>query len=204
MYYPFAQVPPRLLRTFSTFMSIAMRTSIAPLDVVEPLRRELRGASGDQALYQIRTVEQLVSGSLARQRFLAVLFATFAGVALLLACVGVYGVLSYLTSQRASEFGVRMALGATAGDVMRLVLRQSLALITIGVVVGACGAWAAARLLERFVEGMRSPEFTTLAAMTGILVATALSASAIPARRAGRADASRHSDTTDAIYIRNE
>jgi predicted permease len=189
IYYPFAQVPPSLLRLFSTFMSIAARTRIPPLDLVEALRHELRGAGGDQALYQVLTMEQLVSGSLARQRFLVLLFGVFGGVALLLASVGVYGVLAYLTGQRAAEIGVRMALGATARDVVLLVLRQSAVLIGIGVAVGLCGAWAAARLLERFVEGMRPADPATLGAMTGILVAAALWAGFVPARRAGRLDA---------------
>ena len=109
----------------------------------------------------------------------------------MLACVGVYGVLSYLTSRRAREFGVRIALGASGADLLRLVLRQSAALIAVGVVVGTCGAWVAARLLERLVEGMRAPEPATFALMTGVLAISALAASAIPARRAGRADAMR-------------
>ncbi len=85
-------------------------------------------------------MEQLVSDSLARQRFLLLLFGIFAGLAMLLACVGIYGVLAYLTGQRVPEFGVRMALGASALDVMRLVLRQSLGMIFIGVGVGTAGA----------------------------------------------------------------
>jgi putative ABC transport system permease protein len=188
IYYPFAQVPPSLLRMFSTFMSIAVRTKVAPLDVVEPLRQELRGASGDHALYQVLTMEQLVSGSLARQRFLLLLFGTFGAIALLLACVGVYGVLAYLTTQRTAEIGVRMALGATGQDVVRLVIRQSVVLIAVGVAVGLSGAWVSARLLERLVEGMRPPDAATLAAMTGTLAMAALLASFIPARRAGHVD----------------
>jgi predicted permease len=191
MYYPLAQVPRGLLRTFASFTSMVVRTSVTPTDVVAPLRRELKGISNDQAMYGVRTMEQLVSESLARQRFLARLFAIFGGVALLLACVGLYGVLAYLTGQRAREFGVRMALGATSGQVMRLVLSQSAALIVVGVAVGAGGAWVAARLLQRSVEGMRAAEPATLVGMTSVLIATALLASAIPARRAGRADAVR-------------
>ena len=95
-YYPFAQLPDSLLRSFSSLFSVAVRTSIAPLNVVEPLRREVRGASGDQAIYEVRTLEQLASGTFARQRFLALLFGVFAGLALLLACVGIYGVLALL------------------------------------------------------------------------------------------------------------
>jgi len=188
IYYPFAQVPPSLLRMFSSFMSIAVRTKGAPLDVVEPLRQELRGAGGDHALYQVLTMEQLVAGSLARQRFLLLLFGTFGAIALLLACVGVYGVLAYLTTQRTAEIGVRMALGATGQDVVRLIIRQSVVLIAIGVAVGLSGAWVGARLLERLVEGMRPPDAATLAAMTGMLAMAALLASFIPARRAGHVD----------------
>jgi putative ABC transport system permease protein len=188
IYYPFAQVPPSLLRMFSSFMSIAVRTRVAPLDVVEPLRQELRGAAGDHAIYQVLTMEQLVTGSLARQRFLLLLFGIFGAIALLLACVGVYGVLAYLTTQRTAEIGVRMALGATGQDVVRLVIRQSVVLIAIGVAVGLSGAWLSARLLERLVEGMRPPDPATLAAMTGMLAMAALLASFIPARRAGRVD----------------
>jgi putative ABC transport system permease protein len=191
LYYPFAQVPPTLLRLFSTFMSIAVRTTTPPLELVEPLRRTLRGASGDQALYGVRTMEQLVGGSLARQRFLVLLFGMFGGAALLLAAVGVYGVFAYLTSQRAPEIGVRMALGATARDVIRLVLRQSARLIAIGAAAGLCGAWAAARLLERFVQGMRPADPATLATMTTLLVTAALWASYMPARRASRLDATQ-------------
>jgi predicted permease len=188
LYSPFAQVPPSLLRMFSSFMSIAVRTRVAPLDVVEPLRQELRGGGADHALYQVRTMEQLVTGSLARQRFLLLLFGTFGAVALLLACVGVYGVLAYLTTQRTAEIGVRMALGASRGDVVRLVIRQSALLIGIGVAIGLCGAWATARLLERLVDGMRPADTATLAAMTGVLALAALLASFVPARRAGHVD----------------
>jgi predicted permease len=186
MYYPFAQVPTPLLHFFSSIMSIAVRTTIPPLNVVEPLRQQLRGAGGDQALYEIRTMEQLVSGSLARQRFLLLLFGIFAGLALLLACIGIYGVLAYLTGQRVPEFGVRMTLGATAGDVMRLVLGQSLVMICVGVGVGILTALAAGRMLNRLVEGMQPADVSTFAITIPVLVIAALFASFVPARRASR------------------
>jgi putative ABC transport system permease protein len=107
---------------------------------------------------------------------------------LLLACIGIYGVLAYLTGQRVPEMGVRMALGADARDVMWLVLRQSLEMIFVGVAVGAAAAWAAGRVLTRLVEGMRPTELSTYAGMIAVLVAAALIASFLPARRASRVD----------------
>jgi predicted permease len=191
IYYPFAQVPDHLMRLFSSFMSMAVRTSIQPLNVVEPLRRELRGATGDQALYDVHTMEELASASLASQRFLMTLFGIFAGLALLLACIGIYGVLAYVTSQRVPEIGLRMALGASARNVIWHVLRQSLGMIFVGVGVGLATAAAAARLLQRLVAGVRSTEPLTFGIMISILVVAALFASFLPARRASRVDPMR-------------
>jgi predicted permease len=188
LYYPFVQVPDNLVRRWSELMSIAVRTSLPPLSMVDSLRRAVRGSSNDQVLYQVRTMEQLASDSVARQRFLMLLFAVFAGLALLLACIGIYGVLAYLTSQRVPEIGVRIALGASSGEVMWMVLRQSLGMVFAGVVVGTLAAVAAARLLLRLVEGMQSSELTTFAVMIPVLVLAALLASYIPARRASRID----------------
>jgi len=191
-YYPFAQVPDGALRRWSELMSIAVRTSIAPLNVVDSLRRELRGATGgatgDQALYEVRTLEQLASDSLARQRFLLLLFGIFAALALLLACIGIYGVLAYLTGQRVPEIGVRMALGASARDVIRLVLRQSLGMVFGGVAVGILAALAAGRLLMHTVDGMQSTEASTLIITIPVLVLAAMLASFGPARRASQID----------------
>jgi predicted permease len=188
MYYPFAQVPAPLLHFFSSIMSIAARTTLPPLNVVEPLRRELRGAAGDQALYEVHAMEQLVSASLARQRFLLLLFGIFAGLALLLACIGIYGVLAYLTGRRVPEIGVRMTLGAKPLDVICLVLGESLVMIFVGVGVGTLAALAAGRILNRLVEGMRPAEVATFAITIPILVLAALFASFVPARRASRID----------------
>ncbi|HET9386224.1 MAG TPA: ABC transporter permease [Gemmatimonadales bacterium] len=188
-YYPFAQVPDQLVRRWSELMSIAVRTSVDPLAVVEPLRYELRGVSGDQVLYEIRTLDQLASNSLAGARFLLVLFSVFAGVALLLACIGIYGVLSFLTTERVPEIGTRMAMGATAAQVMQLVLGQSLRLIAIGIAVGTLGAQAASSLLVRLVEGVHAIEPSTLATIVAVLAASALLATYLPARRASQVDA---------------
>jgi predicted permease len=188
LYYPFAQVPDPLMPLWARFTSIVVRTGVEPLSVVEPLRLALRGTGDDQSLYQVSTMEQLASRSLSRQRFLMLLFGIFAGLALLLACIGIYGVLSWLTNQRVPEFGVRMAIGAKAGDVIQLVLRQSLGMIIGGVVAGTLGAVAAGRLLERLVAGMRPAEPLTFATMVLVLLVAALLASFVPARRASRVD----------------
>jgi predicted permease len=188
MYYPFAQVPVAYLRFFSTVMSIAVRTKADPAGIVQPLSETLRGASGDQAIYGVQTLEALATASLARQRFLSLLFAIFAGVALLLACVGLYGVLAYLIGERVPEFGVRIALGASASDVVRLVLRQSFSMIVIGIAAGLLASIAAAQILRRTVEGMQPAQISTFAVMIALLLATALLASYIPARRAARVD----------------
>jgi ABC-type antimicrobial peptide transport system permease subunit len=133
-------------------------------------------------------MEQIVSATQARQLFLLLLFGVFAGLALLLACIGIYGVLAYLISQRVAEIGVRIALGATARDVMGLVFRQSLGMILVGAGLGIAGAFAAGRLLERFVAGVQSVEPLTFTIMTSALVVATLFASFLPARRASRVD----------------
>ena len=133
-------------------------------------------------------MEQLARESLAQQRFLLLLFGMFASLALLLASIGVYGVLAYLTGQRVPEIGLRMALGATARDVMGMVMRQSLGMIFLGVGAGLAAAMAAASLLRRVVDGMQPTEISTFAIMISVLVIAALVASFIPARRASRVD----------------
>ena len=188
IYYPLAQVPDKLLHLFSTFMSVAVRTNVPPLNLIEPLRRSIRGRSGDLALYEVRTMEQLADATLARQRFLSLLFSIFAGLALFLACIGLYGVLAYLTGQRVPEIGVRMALGASAADVIYLILRQSLGMIVSGVVVGTLVAFAAGRVLERLVQGIGPIEPSTFAIVIPVLMIAAVIASFVPARRASRVD----------------
>jgi ABC-type antimicrobial peptide transport system permease subunit len=158
------------------------------LNLVKAIRGEVRGATRDQAIYDIRTMEQFVHASLSRQRFLLVLFGIFAGLALLLASIGIYGVLAYLTSQRVPEIGVRMALGASASDVMRMVFRQSLGMIFLGGAIGIAASLAAAHVLKTQVAGMRQTDFLTYGVMISILAAAALFASFIPARRASRID----------------
>jgi predicted permease len=187
IYYPFSQLPDSFMHRWSQLMSIAVRTEIPPLGEVASLRNELKGEAGDQVLYEVHTMEQLASDSLGRQRFLLLLFGIFAGLALVLACIGIYGVLAYLTGQRVPEIGIRMALGARPNSVIWLVLRQSLGMILVGVALGAAAALAAGRVLQKLVEGMQPIEISTFA-ITIPLVLAALFASFVPARRASRVD----------------
>jgi predicted permease len=185
-YYPFAQVPDRLVRRWSELMSISVRTSTPPLSVVDSLRRVIRDQKGDQVLYAVHSMDELAGASIAQQRFLLLLFSIFGGLALLLACIGIYGVLSYLTNRRIPEIGLRMVLGATAGNVIWRVLRHSLILIGAGVVLGGMAAWGAGRVLQHMVVGMQPSHPATFAVMIPVLIAAAVFASFLPARRASR------------------
>ncbi|HEY6342080.1 MAG TPA: ABC transporter permease [Bryobacteraceae bacterium] len=188
LYYPFAQIPDAWVRRWSELMSIAVRTRPEPGTLLQPLRVQLRGALNDQVLYEVHTLEELDAASLARQRFLAFLFGAFAILSLLLACIGIYGVLAYLTGQRIPEIGMRMALGASAGEMMWLVLRNSLVMVLVGVVAGVAAAAGAVRLLVQLVQGMRGAEPGTFALMVLVLIAAATIASFLPAHRASRID----------------
>jgi predicted permease len=187
-YYPLAQVPDQLVRFFSSVLSIVVRTRIPPINTVDALQRQARGPTGDQTLYEVRTMEQLASASLARQRFLLLLFVIFAGLALLLACIGIYSVIAYLTSQRVPEFGVRIALGAHSSDIVRLVLRESLAIILAGIGIGLLASVGTGRVLQRFVPGVQTAQGLILAVVLPVLILVALFACYIPARRAAKVD----------------
>ena len=187
-YYPFAQLPDRFVPRWSQLMSIVTRTNVDPLSVVPGLRRAARAAASDQVLYEVRTMEQLAHGTLALHRFLLTLFGIFAGLALLLACIGIYGVLSYLTAQRVPEIGVRMALGASRTGILQMILRQSLTIICAGAGLGLIGAVAAGRVLAHVVDGMRPVDALTLAITICVLAGAAILASFVPARRASRVD----------------
>jgi predicted permease len=187
-YYPLAQVPDQLVRFFSSVLSVVVRTNVPPLNTVDALRKQALGGASDQTLYEVSTMERLVSASLARQRFLLFLLAIFAGLALLLACIGIYSVIAYLTSQRMPEFGVRIALGAVQSDIIGLVLRESLAMILIGIGIGLLASFGSGRVLERLVPGVQAAQGLILAVVLPALILVALLACYIPARRAGKVD----------------
>jgi predicted permease len=187
-YYPLAQVPDPFMRRWSQLMSIVVRTSTSPLNVLEPVRRAVRGSSSEQVLYEVHTMDELAKESVGPQRFLLLLFGIFAGLALLLACVGIYGVLTYVTSQRVPEFAVRIVVGADPRDIVRLVLGHSMRVVFAGAALGVPAAIAAGRVLEHLVVGVRSIDPLTVGMMVSVLLAAALYASFLPAHRAGRVD----------------
>jgi putative ABC transport system permease protein len=137
---------------------------------------------------QVRSMTEIMGRSLAERSFNALLLGVFAGVALLLATVGLSGVLAFTVAQRTREIGIRMALGAQGGDVLRMILRQGMALTLTGVGVGIGIALASTRILGRFLYGIAPTDAGTFAALALLLVAVALAACFIPARRAMKVD----------------
>ena len=187
-YYPLAQLPEKIIPIYATFVSIVVRTDVSPMNTLQALQQAARGSAGDQTLYDIYTMEQLASASLSQQRFLLFLFGIFAGLALLLACVGIYSVVAYLTNQRVPEFGVRMAVGANTADILGLVLRESLVMLLIGTAAGIVSSIWTERLLQRLVPLATAPLISTFALVLPILIVVALMASYVPARRAAKVD----------------
>jgi putative ABC transport system permease protein len=137
---------------------------------------------------KFQTIEEIVSASFDNRRFSMVMLGVFAGSALLLAMVGLYGVMAYITSQRTHEIGIRMALGAQRFDMLRMIFRQSFALVLAGVAVGILASIALTRLIGTMLYGVRATDVLTYAGVVGVLVVAAALASYIPARRAMKVD----------------
>jgi len=181
VYYPHARL------SFSG-LTLAIRTTSDPLSMVGAVREAVRSLDKDQPVYRIRTMDSLVAGALAPARFTLMLLGIFAGVAAVLAMVGIYGVMSNAVTERTHEIGVRMALGADAGDVLKLVVGRGLMLTLAGVGVGLAGAFAATRVMTSLLYGVSATDAATFAAIPVILTGVALAASFIPARRAMKVD----------------
>jgi putative ABC transport system permease protein len=181
MYLPFRQVP-------MPFMTFVVRTSSDPQGFVNPVSKAVYAVDREQALTSVRTMEQVLAESLSGRRFNMTLLMTFAALALALAAVGVYGVMSYSVMLRRRELGIRIALGARALDVLRLVLGQGLALTLIGVAVGMAGAYALTRLMESLLYGVSATDPLTFAGVSLLLMLVALFACLVPAWRATKVD----------------
>ena len=180
-YLPLAQVP------YSS-MILAIRSGQDPLSLANAVRREVQAIDATLPLAHVRTLDQVISDSIAPRRLSVILLTVFAGLALLLASVGIYGVMSFLVVQRTHEIGVRMALGAQRSDVLRLVITHAAILIGVGTVIGLVAAFLSTSLLRSALYATSALDLTTFLFVTFTLALVALLASYIPARRATRAD----------------
>ena len=169
-------------------LSLVLRTTVPPTSVAEPAAAIIRAIDPEQPIEDIRPMEELVADTLRPQRFNALLLGLFAVVALVLASVGIYSVLSYIVSGRNREIGIRTALGAQTSDVIRLIVREGMLPAVVGIVVGIVAALGAASVLERIVFGVSASDPLILAAVAGVLALVALVASLVPALRAARVD----------------
>jgi len=167
--------------------SYVVRAQVDPTTLIPAMRAEVQSLRNDVPL-SFKTIDQVVSSSLDNRRFSLVIFGVFAAVALLLAAAGVYGVMSYAVSQRTHEIGVRMALGAQAPDVLRLVVGQGMLLTLIGVAVGLLAAFGMTRLMKDLLFDISAADPLTFAGVASLLVVVALVACFIPARRATKVD----------------
>jgi predicted permease len=186
-YYAISQLPDRIVKHFTGF-DVVVRTSGDPLASVGALRAAFRQFDPDQVLFEFKSLDAMVSETVASQRFAMILLAIFAGLALMLSAVGVYGVISYLVSERTREIGVRIALGAQRSDVFRLILGDGARLAVFGVAIGLAASLGLTRLLTKMLFGVRATDPLTLAVVIVVLTGVAFLACYIPARRAVRVD----------------
>jgi len=172
----------------SSYISLMVRTSVRPDAVAEAVRKTVWSLDPDQPILQLSTMQARLAEVFAPRRFNLLLFGVFALVALLLAAVGIYGVLAYTVAQRTHEIGIRLALGAQTHDVLWLIVRQGLALTLTGVALGLVGAWALTRVLQNLLYGVSATDPATFAGIALLLISVAFIASFIPARRATKVD----------------
>lgn len=188
-----AAARPQLYRTYKQVMfyppcDLAIRTSVDPLTLAAAVREAIHSVDRDQPVANIRTMEQVFASSIADERFNMLLLACYAALALLLAAVGIYGVMSYQVSQHTREIGIRIALGAQTNDVLRLVLGQGLILTLAGLAAGLAGVWALTRLMSKLLYEVSPTDLLTLSSVSLLLGIIALLACWLPARRAMKVD----------------
>ncbi|MEK6303158.1 MAG: ABC transporter permease [Acidobacteriota bacterium] len=181
VYFPYLQRP-------NDRMYLAVRTGMEPLSLAGAVRGEVLALDKDQPVYDVKSMDQLVSSSLAERQLNMVLLGGFSLIALLLAAVGIYGVMSYSVAQRTHEMGIRMALGAKQSNVLSLVVRQGMTLALAGVAAGLVGAFALTRLMTSLLYGVSTTDPLTFGAIAVILTGVALVACLVPARRATKVD----------------
>ena len=190
-YVSIYQITDRWSLTIDTWTWVVVRTPLDPSAVLPEIRKAVFGASSDQTVYHAQTMRTILSESMSPQRFPLILLGSFACLALALASIGIYGVISYSVTQRVREIGIRMALGAERADVLRMVAWQGLRLAVIGIVIGSAAALILGRLLSSFSQllyGVRSSDPLTLIVVSLALISAAILACYIPAKRATTVD----------------
>ncbi len=187
-YYPFMQLPEKLMPLVASAVAVVLRTHGDPTAVMVPVRRAVEEIDPREVIYNVQTLDEVISNSYAARRLSMILLGVFAALALVLACVGIYGVISYLVGQRTHEIGVRMALGAEGGDVMRLVLGHGASMALVGVAIGIAAALGLTRLMASQLFGVSPHDPLTFAGVAVLLFVVAVAACYIPARRAMRVD----------------
>jgi len=169
-------------------MNLVVRATNDPRSLARSIQQEVQSLDRDIPVYQIRTLEQYLSVAVAQPKFNALLLSLFAGLALLLTAIGLYGVVAFAVVQRSQEIGIRIALGAQTGDVLKMVLRQGLKLTTLGLAIGLAAAYALTRYMQSLLFGVKATDPSTFAAIALLLIAVALMACWIPAKRATKVD----------------
>lgn len=180
-YFPFAQIP-------SGGMTVILKAAGDPNQLIAAVRQQVKAIDPDQPIYSVRTMDDIRSESVAPERLNLTLLSIFAGIALVLAVVGIYGVMSYTVTQRTHEIGIRMAIGAQPRDVFRMVIGQGMMLALIGVVCGLIGAFGLTRLMASMLFGVEPTDPMTFAAIAVLLTGVALVACYVPGRRATKVD----------------
>ena len=183
MYMPMTQA-----RNVESGPTIVLRTALDPGATAAELRAAVAALDRALPVDRIESMDQLIAGSVAQPRFRTVILAAFSLLALVMASIGIYGVMNYLVVQRTREFGIRLSVGATRADVLRLVLGRAATLIAVGTCAGLTGAMLLGRFIEKLLFGTTPLDPLTFAAVPILLVSVALAASYVPARRATRVD----------------
>jgi len=187
MYVPYKQNEIKWWPSMQT-MQVALRTKADPASLAGSVREALRSVDPDLPAARVATLAALVDDSMAQPRFSLLLLGSFGGLALVLAMIGMYGVISYSVQQRTQEIGVRMAMGASRGDVLRLVIGLGARLAALGIMIGLLTAWIVTRTMASFLYGVQPTDPLTFAAVSVLLMGVALFACLLPARRATRVD----------------
>jgi putative ABC transport system permease protein len=182
------QIPDKLMALAAGGAAVVVRTEGDPASLMKLVRHSVQEIDSREVIYGVQTLDQVLAGALAPRRLSMILLGVFAGLAVVLACVGIYGVVSYLVGERTHEIGLRVALGAQRSDVMRLVLGEGAKMALAGVVAGLAAAFGLTRLMANQLFGVTPHDPLTYAAVAVLLMLVALFACYVPARRAVRLD----------------